>query len=254
MELLRSHTPKGARARDKILASAEKLFAASGFHGASMRDVAEAAGLPLANVVYHFAKKEQLYAAVLGEIGQHLVGEMGRAQGDAARPWSDRLDAIVRALVGWSDAHAGRVKLLLRELLDNPARVARASRLPLAPVLLQLSAFVEGGMRAGAFRRVVAETAVLHLVGAVSYFVAARPTVRRIVGATRDRRMTASYEREAIALARRMFLSLEPEVYLHGTEETDQSGGASASARGRADDRRRFRAGSDEAGSRHLSR
>ena len=207
MELLRSHTPKGARAREKILGSAEKLYAASGFHGTSMRDVADAAALPLASVVYHFAKKEQLYAAVLSAIGEHLVREMTRALDDDLRSWSERLDAVVHALVAWTEGYPGRVKLLLRELLDNPSRVARASKLPLAPVLLRLAAFVEDGIRAGAFRRVLPETAVLHLVGAVSYFVAARPTVRRIVGVTRDRRMTSSYEREAIALARRMFLS-----------------------------------------------
>jgi AcrR family transcriptional regulator len=206
MDLLRSHTPKGTRARDKILRGAEKLLAARGFHGTSMRDVADAAGLPLATVVYHFAKKEKLYGAVLGTIGAELEGQLARALDDEERAWSQRLDALVHALLAWTETTPGRVKLLLRELLDNPARVARASKLPLAPVLLRLSAFVEAGIRAGAFRRVVAETSVLHLVGALSYVVAAQPTVKRIVGPTRDRRMTTSYEREVIGLARRMFL------------------------------------------------
>lgn len=204
---LRSHTPKGARARESILRVAERLFAANGFHGASMRDVAQAAGLPLASVVYHFAKKEQLYAGVLGEIGEELASELARVLDDEARSWPERLDGVARVLVAWTESHPGRVKLLLRELLDNPSRVARASKLPLAPVLLRLSSFVEGGIEAGAFRRVVAETSVLHLVGAVSYFVAARPTVRRILGPARERRLTSSYEREAVALARRMFIA-----------------------------------------------
>jgi AcrR family transcriptional regulator len=215
---LRSHTPKGARAREKILRVAERLFAAGGFHGTSMRDVADGAGLPLASVVYHFAKKEQIYGAVLGAIGEELVGELTREIDDDARPWAHRLDSLVRSFVRWTDANSGRVNLLLRELLDNPSRVARASRLPLAPVLLQISTFVEAGVRAGAFRRVAAETAVLHLVGAVSYFVAARPTVRRIVGPVRHRQLLTSYEREAVAFGRRMFLALEPEVQIHGSD------------------------------------
>ena len=206
MELLRSHTPKGARAREHIVRSAERLFAASGFHGTSMRDVAIACDQPLASVVYHFARKEQLYAAVLGEIGEQLVAQLSAAVEDDARSWALRLDAVVRALLHWTESHPGRVKLLLRELLDNPARVARASRLPLAPVLLRLSEFVSAGIEAGAFRAATPETSVLHLVGAVSYFVAARPTVKRIVGAARDRKLMASYDGEAIDLARRMFL------------------------------------------------
>lgn len=228
---LRSHTPKGSAARARVLRAAEKLLVSGGFHGTSMRDVAEGAGLPLATIVYHFARKEQLYASVLEVIGAQLEGDMARALGDDGSPWPRRLDALVRALVEWTETNPGRVKLLLRELLDNESRVARASRLPLAPVLLRLSAFVEDGMRAGAFRRVVAETSVLHLVGAVSYFVAARPTVRRIVGPTRDRRLTASYEREALELARRMFLALEPEVHLHGSEDTDHAGEPRARSR-----------------------
>jgi AcrR family transcriptional regulator len=233
----RSHTPKGTRSRDAILRVAERLLATAGFHGTSMRDVAAEAGLPLASVVYHFAKKEQLYGAVLGAIGEQLGSEMQRALADDERPWAARLDALVRALVTWTEQHPARVKLLLRELLDNPARVARASKLPLAPVLLSLSEFVTAGMRAGAFRRVVPETAVLHLVGAVSYVVAARPTVRKIVGAARERHMTSSYEREAISLARRMFLALEPEVRIHGSEETDHAGQARARTRRSANDR-----------------
>src|SRR6478672_7046395 len=132
----RSLTPKGARARAGILAAAEKLLAESGFHGTSMRDIAEAAGLPLASVVYHFAKKEEIHAAVLGDIGQDLLARL--AIGDTGS-WPDRLDALVRGLATWTEESPGRVKLLLRELLDNPSRVAKASQLPLAPVLLRMT-------------------------------------------------------------------------------------------------------------------
>jgi AcrR family transcriptional regulator len=252
---LRSHTPKGTRARDKIVRVAERLLAEAGFHGTSMRDVADAAGVPLASVVYHFAKKEQLYAAVLTEIGAQLALQLEDAlDDDVHTPWTTRLDAVVRSLVAWTVSYPGRVKLLLRELLDNPARVARASKLPLAPILLRLTQFVVAGVRLGAFRPVVPETAVLHLVGAVSYFTAARPTVRRIVGQVRDRRLSSSYEREAIALARRMFLAHEPEESSHGSEEADRAGQARARARRGAHDGRRHGARPDDAPRRDVSR
>lgn len=206
----RSHTPKGARARDKILTVAEKLLAENGFHGTSMRDVAEAAGIPLANVVYHFDKKEKLYAAVLAAIGEPLFRDLGHVL-DQPGSFPARLEALVRALVAWSRRDPRRVKLLVRELLDNPARVAKASKLPLSPVLVKLAAFIELGMRDGAFREVVPEVAALHLVGAVSYFVAARPTLRRIVGAPREAKIESKYEREAIGFALAM-LSKNGEV------------------------------------------
>jgi AcrR family transcriptional regulator len=243
--LERSHTPKGQRARDRILVAAERLIAAHGFHGTSMRDVAAAAKLPLATTIYHFAKKEQLYAAVLGDIAAELERELDDAivdrvalvesRGDRAGVVVPReaLDAFAVALVRWMTTQPARVKLLLRELLDNPARVARASRLPLGPFLERAATLVarerasaaalgssDVAMRGGS--DTFPEVAVLHLVGALSYFVAAWPTVERIVGAPRAKRIETAYEREAIAFARSV---------LGITEETPHAARASVSAR-----------------------
>jgi AcrR family transcriptional regulator len=264
--LERSHTPKGQRARERILVAAERLIAAHGFHGTSMRDVAAAARLPLATTIYHFARKEQLYAAVLAEIASDLdraidaalsnpvrapayvepgrrqidvaqalgVGEplrpardsLGRASGSAAardplgrageaRDARDPLDAFALALVRWMRANPARVRLLTRELLDNPTRVARAGKLPLAPFLeratglVALHAVTSGRSHATLER--TPEVAVLHAVGALSYFVAAWPTVERILGPARAKRVDAAYEREALAFVRGV-LGITPEA------------------------------------------
>ena len=45
----------------RILAAAVKIFAGSGYQGATMRKIAEEAGLPKANLHYYFQTKEQLY-------------------------------------------------------------------------------------------------------------------------------------------------------------------------------------------------
>jgi AcrR family transcriptional regulator len=230
----RSHTPKGSRARDKILLAAERLLVSRGFHGTSMRDVAEAAGLPLATVVYHFAKKEHLYGAVLGAIGADLERRLAASTGGTGAH-AARLDALVVALLVWCEERPGRVKLLVRELLDNESRVARAARLPLATVLLGMTELVADGVRAGVFRAVDPETAVLHLVGAVSYHVAAQPTIRRIVGTARLRQLAASYAREVTGLARRLLLVYPPEIS-HGSQQASQPRAPRARARRAAHD------------------
>lgn len=199
----RSHTPKGRQTRDRIVAVSEALLAERGFHGTSMRDIAAAAKLPLASTVYHFAKKEQLYREVLHGIAAELMQELDVAigpavKGDLVAP----VDALARALVRWTLHHPARVRMLLRELLDNPTRVARASRLPLGAFLERASAMVTAGVRAGVLEVRTPETAVLHAVGGLHYVVAARPTVERIVGAARAKKIDAQYEREAIAFTR----------------------------------------------------
>jgi AcrR family transcriptional regulator len=50
--------------KDRILASAERLFAANGFDGISMRDIAADAGAQLALIHYHFGTKLDLYRAI----------------------------------------------------------------------------------------------------------------------------------------------------------------------------------------------
>jgi TetR/AcrR family transcriptional regulator len=58
-------TPKGARTRQRILDTAERLFAEKGFNGTTLRDVAGASGLRIPSLYNHFPSKESLYEAVL---------------------------------------------------------------------------------------------------------------------------------------------------------------------------------------------
>jgi TetR/AcrR family transcriptional regulator len=51
-----------------ILSAAEKVFARAGFGGATMAAMAEASGLPKANLHYYFGSKEVLYREVLARI------------------------------------------------------------------------------------------------------------------------------------------------------------------------------------------
>jgi AcrR family transcriptional regulator len=240
----RSHTPKGKKSREHILAAAERQFAAHGFHGTSMRDVADAADVPVAGVVYHFGRKEALYAAVLTEIAQELERDLGLERLGEGAPFPavdasfyvTQLDDVVLALVHWADERPDRVRLLLREIVDNPSRVARAEKLPLAPVLTSMSAFIQAGSVAGVFRVETPEIAVLHIVGAVSYVVAARPTVRRILGVDPSK----AYAREAVLFARQVVglsSDIDNEVP-HGSKHRDRPRTPRARTHRRADDRR----------------
>jgi AcrR family transcriptional regulator len=55
---------KGERTRQEILQAALKLFTAQGYHGTSMRQIAEQAGIALGGIYNHFASKEAIFEAV----------------------------------------------------------------------------------------------------------------------------------------------------------------------------------------------
>ena len=91
----------GVSSREGILEEAERLFGAYGFDGASMRQIAEAAGVPPALVSYHFGSKEGLYRAVFDRraptvVEQRLAGlSIAMSEPDLDR----RLELVVKALV-----------------------------------------------------------------------------------------------------------------------------------------------------------
>ena len=63
-----------ADTKEKILETASELFATSGYHGASIRDIAKKAEVNLAAVNYHFngkinhrfSERDRIYASVYG--------------------------------------------------------------------------------------------------------------------------------------------------------------------------------------------
>ena len=86
--------------RNNILQAAAQLFASRGFHGVSIRDVAEAAGVPLALVGYYFGPKVELYQQLYRErAGYVQVRLQALAAAQANAPAGHLLDEIVKAFV-----------------------------------------------------------------------------------------------------------------------------------------------------------
>ena len=74
------------RRRRQLLDVAVITFAERGFHGTSMDDVAEAAGVTKPVLYQHFSSKRQLYLELLDEVGSRLVWAVTTAVGGAAGP------------------------------------------------------------------------------------------------------------------------------------------------------------------------
>jgi len=83
-----------------ILQAAERLFAARGFHGVSIRDIADEAGVPLALVGYYYGPKLSLYHAIFrAHAGYIDVRLQSLAQAQAAAAPGLLLEEIVKAFV-----------------------------------------------------------------------------------------------------------------------------------------------------------
>ncbi|MCU0940977.1 MAG: TetR family transcriptional regulator [Hydrogenophaga sp.] len=112
--------------QEAILQSAERLFADQGFHAVTLRQIAEAAEVPLALVGYYFGRKNDLFRAIFAH------RRSGHAEGlaaldDARRQpqHPDALTQVVQALVLpiLKMRHQPRTmsyaRLLARELMEG---------------------------------------------------------------------------------------------------------------------------------------
>ena len=82
-----------------VLAAAGQVFAQRGYEGATMLDVAQAAGFSKAGVYHYFASKEHLLHGLLQGSLQEVVDDLTSADpGDEAEP-AERLAALVDAYV-----------------------------------------------------------------------------------------------------------------------------------------------------------
>ncbi len=103
--------------RERLLDVAVTLFAARGFRGVSMRDLAQAVGITPPALYNHFPNKEALYRAAVEaaftESAARLIGTL-----ESARPPLQRLRDFVRVMATEIHQAPDFRRLLQRELLD----------------------------------------------------------------------------------------------------------------------------------------
>ena len=93
--------------REQILDVALDVFANSGFHGASMNDIAEAAGVTKPVLYQHFDSKRDLYQALIEEVGNRLRTNIDKATAEATNGKS-QTELGFRAYFRWvADDHDG---------------------------------------------------------------------------------------------------------------------------------------------------
>ena len=160
--------------RECLLEAAQHLFAAHGYHGASIRDIVGACGVSNAALYYHFGSKQGLYFEVLREYLAAVVKELQEA--DAGKGTSrNRLSqvALTYATIILSSEN------LLQTLLRDAAQFDPEDILRLLPELSHqipavLARILEDGIGAGELRRVPPLRTGLLLLGMVNAITAQR--------------------------------------------------------------------------------
>lgn len=123
---------------ERILAAAEREFAAVGFASARLADIAERAGIRRPSLLYHFSSKELLYRAVVERAFDQLGAELLRSMALAGE-FEARLDALVGAFARFLDGRPTLAPIIVRELIDDTERddVSRLGGAPGRMIMLE---------------------------------------------------------------------------------------------------------------------
>ena len=135
-----------------ILLGAEKVFARTGFSGATMAAIAEASGLPKANLHYYFGSKDVLYRAVLARILNDWLQPTHGITTDAEPRAA--LEQYIRAKMRLSAERPDGSKVFANELLHGAPVVKALLKTELRQLVMDKAAVVQGWMDAGRMAKV----------------------------------------------------------------------------------------------------
>ena len=130
-----------------ILAAAERVFAGAGFGGATMAAIAEASGLPKANLHYYFGAKQDLYRAVLARTLQDWL-----VPTHDITPQADprqALERYIRAKMALSAQRPHASKVFANELLHGAPVLKALLATDLRDMVLAKAAVLQGWVDAG---------------------------------------------------------------------------------------------------------
>ena len=129
-----------------ILAAAERVFAGAGFAGATMAAIAEAAGLPKANLHYYFGAKLALYRTVLARTLEDWL-----LPAQAITPEADPRDALeryIRAKMALAAQRPHASKVFANELLHGAPVVKTLLATELRDMVQRKAAVIDGWIAA----------------------------------------------------------------------------------------------------------
>lgn len=181
-------TPIGPRARQKaetrarILQCALDAFAERGFEGASVRDIAAAAGVNHGLIKYHFEDKDRLWKAAVDFLFERLRREMEPPEGEEDLTALGQLKAWIRRYVHYCARHPEHARIMVQESIRDSDRLNWAAEKHIKPDHDRFAPLNELYMRKGIYPRVPVHSITYVLVAAAQTIFMLGPEVQRVYG------------------------------------------------------------------------
>jgi AcrR family transcriptional regulator len=147
----------------EILDAALGLFAARGYHGVAIPEIAAAAGVAAGTIYRHFASKDELVNAVYRRAKQQVIAQVLDGL-PGAGPVRGQFHELWQRLRGF--ATAAPVAFAFLELHHHGDYLDRASRALEVEALLPVARFLDGAATAGQVRAILPQALMAMVWGA----------------------------------------------------------------------------------------
>lgn len=133
--------PKRARRR-QLLAAAQEIFVAQGYHAAAMDDIADRAGVSKPVLYQHFPGKLELYIALLEQHSEELVTKVRTALASTTEN-KQRVAATFRAFFEFVSGEGEAFRLVFESDLSNVPQVRERAERTLAECAEMISQVIQ---------------------------------------------------------------------------------------------------------------
>jgi TetR/AcrR family transcriptional regulator len=172
------------RNREAILDAALEVFAAQGFRGATLDQIAQAAGLSKPNLLYYFPSKEAMHAALMEGLLDTWLDPL-REMDPEGEPVAEVLKYVRRKLELSRD-YPRESRLFANEILQGAPRMQAALEGELAGLVAEKAAVLTGWMEAGRIARVHPVHLIFSIWALTQHYADFDVQVRAVLGPGHD--------------------------------------------------------------------
>jgi TetR/AcrR family transcriptional regulator len=167
---------------NRILAAAERHFAAQGMAGARTEEIAVAARANKAMLYYYFGDKRKLHRAVLDNLFRQLRAGVYAPAARSTQSPHKRLLEFITSYFDFLVSHPNYPRLVQREAMEDTADFKWIVQNHLRPSHDRLVRTLQEGIRSGEFRNIDTHQTAFTIMGMTTSYFAAAPILSQVAG------------------------------------------------------------------------
>jgi TetR/AcrR family transcriptional regulator len=169
--------------RELILEAALEVFASHGFRGATIDQIAEAAGMSKPNLLYYFRSKEDIHTTLMQRLLDTWLAPL-RELDDVGDPMSE-LRSYIRRKLEMARDYPRESRLFANEILQGAPRIMAMIEGELKTLVDEKAEVIKGWIRAGKIMRVDPWHLIFSIWATTQHYADFDVQVRAVLG--RDR-------------------------------------------------------------------